>query len=267
MKPDYSKLPKDLQDKIAGWEANNPVNKQLRKLEDIASIMQDMSNVLDFSGKKQADKLDDLGKLLVDAREQLVELNSKEAPEAPDTAKPVVDAISKLETAIATAMKATKAPIVNVPKADAPIVNVDAPNVTLDTKEIAKILKSDLPEAFNKAIQNIVIPVNDTTESNQLLEQIAEQLSSIDTGVRLKPQAPTTIGINNDVTTLDKDYATRLDDSASPILYIGKAPVGSAEGSAVWQIAKLDTSSGLIKTWAGTGFDQIWDDRTSLTYS
>lgn len=63
--------------------------------------------------------------------------------------------------------------------------------------------------------------------------------------------------------------ATRLDDSADPIIYIGKAPVGSDEGDAVWQISKLDTSSGVITTWADgdASFNNVWDDRASLSYS
>ena len=62
--------------------------------------------------------------------------------------------------------------------------------------------------------------------------------------------------------------ATQIDDADPANTYIGKAPVGSATSSAVWQIAKLDTSSGLIKTWAGNaGFTQVWDDRASLTYN
>lgn len=64
--------------------------------------------------------------------------------------------------------------------------------------------------------------------------------------------------------------AVRLDDTTTAdVTYIGKAVVGSAEGSAVWQIAKLDTSSGLVKTWAdgSASFDNIWSDRASLTYS
>lgn len=33
------------------------------------------------------------------------------------------------------------------------------------------------------------------------------------------------------------------------ILYICKAPVGSTLSSAVWQICKLDTETGIVKTW------------------
>ena len=267
VKPDYSKLSPDLQEKIKGWEANNPANKQLVKLNDIASILQDVSNVIDYRGKQSDETLKQLGTVLTDAREQLVAMNAKEAPEAPDTSKPVIGAISKLEKALTSAVSAQKAPIVNVPKADAPVVNVDAPNVTVDTTEIAKLLKTDIPQAFDTAIKSIVIPKNDTSNLANLLKDLSEKLDSIDTGVRLKPQAPSTIGINNDVTTVDKPYATRLDDQ-TPILYIGKAPVGSATSAAVWQIAKLDTSSGLTKTWAGSaGFTQVWDDRASLTFN
>jgi hypothetical protein len=63
--------------------------------------------------------------------------------------------------------------------------------------------------------------------------------------------------------------ATRIDDSATPIIYIGKAPIASATSAAVWQITRLDTTAGLIKMWAsGTAsFTQIWDNRASLSYS
>lgn len=63
--------------------------------------------------------------------------------------------------------------------------------------------------------------------------------------------------------------ATRLDDTTTAnVTYIGKAAIGSATDDPVWQIAKLDTSSGLIKTWAGNGaFTQIWDDRAGLTFN
>jgi len=62
--------------------------------------------------------------------------------------------------------------------------------------------------------------------------------------------------------------ATRIDDSNDPITYVGKAPIGSATSSAVWQVAKLDTTSGLVKTWAdgNASYDNIWDNRASLSY-
>jgi hypothetical protein len=66
----------------------------------------------------------------------------------------------------------------------------------------------------------------------------------------------------------EKTFATRIDNTVSGILYIGKAAIASSTSQAVWQIEKLDTSSGLIKTWANGSdtFTNVWDDRASLTY-
>ena len=74
---------------------------------------------------------------------------------------------------------------------------------------------------------------------------------------------------NNALPTSSPALATRLDTSNSPILYLGKSPIGSATSDAVWQISKLDTSSGLVKTWAdgNSDFDNVWDDILTITYS
>lgn len=50
--------------------------------------------------------------------------------------------------------------------------------------------------------------------------------------------------------------------------YVGEAAIGTATSSASWRIKKVDSTSGISITWAGTGtFDQIWDNRASLSYS
>lgn len=64
--------------------------------------------------------------------------------------------------------------------------------------------------------------------------------------------------------------ATRIDGVGGGITYVGKAVAGASTASAVWQIQRL-TESGADTTvqWAdGNGnFDNIWDNRLSLTYS
>lgn len=65
-------------------------------------------------------------------------------------------------------------------------------------------------------------------------------------------------------------YAVKLDDtSTASVTYIGKAAVGSSGASAVWQIQKMDESSGLVITFADgdSSFNNIWNNRTSLSYS
>lgn len=63
-----------------------------------------------------------------------------------------------------------------------------------------------------------------------------------------------------------------IDDvSTTNKTYIGKAPISTATSASAWQIQRLDqtgTPVTLVVKWAGTGiFDQVWDNRTSLTYN
>lgn len=69
-------------------------------------------------------------------------------------------------------------------------------------------------------------------------------------------------------------YLTKIDTATtSNVIYIGKAALtGSAvsTASAVWQIKKLDTSSLALDKKYADGDDQfnnIWDNRASLTYN
>ena len=55
---------------------------------------------------------------------------------------------------------------------------------------------------------------------------------------------------------------TIVEEASATVTYIGKAPMGSATSASVWLIEKVDTTSGTIITWAGTGgYDQEWDER------
>jgi len=64
-------------------------------------------------------------------------------------------------------------------------------------------------------------------------------------------------------------YGTRIDEATSTVTYIGKAATGSTTSTSVWQVQKIDTTTGTVITWAdGNGdFDNIWDNRASLSYS
>lgn len=58
-------------------------------------------------------------------------------------------------------------------------------------------------------------------------------------------------------------YKLLLDDTTTAnVTYVGKAAIGSATSASVWQIQKIDETSGMVITWGGTGaFDQEWDER------
>jgi len=72
------------------------------------------------------------------------------------------------------------------------------------------------------------------------------------------------------VKDLNINYKINLDDtSQANITYIGKAELNAGtNASSVWQIQKIDETSGLILNWAegNDNFDNVWDDRLNLTY-
>lgn len=66
------------------------------------------------------------------------------------------------------------------------------------------------------------------------------------------------------------DVAIRLDDTSTiNVTYVGYASMGALEAAASWKIKKIDETSGISITWAdgNNSFDNIWNNRTSLTYS
>lgn len=66
------------------------------------------------------------------------------------------------------------------------------------------------------------------------------------------------------------EFAQIVDEASATVTYIGKAEPGSAESAAVWQIKRITISgSETITTWAdgNVNFDNVWDNRASLTYS
>lgn len=157
-----------------------------------------------------------------------------------------------------------------------PTIEVKPTDVVINEKEVdlKPLLKAIA--SLEKTVKSQPIPQNDMKPVVEAVKKVTTSINSLSFPVpnyvlpyKNEDGNATQVQLRDGaIPTTDVALATRLDDSATPILYIGKAPVGSAESAAVWQIAKLDTSSGLIKTWAGTaGFTQIWDDRTSLTYS
>lgn len=67
------------------------------------------------------------------------------------------------------------------------------------------------------------------------------------------------------------DLAIYIDDTTTAgITYLGMAEIGTAAADNMWQIRTIDDTSGDTQIlWAdGNGrFDNVWDDRASLSYS
>lgn len=66
-------------------------------------------------------------------------------------------------------------------------------------------------------------------------------------------------------------YETRIEEDSVNInlSYVGKSATGSVTSTATWQIQRLDETTGLTQEWAdgNSNFDNVWDDRESLSYS
>ncbi len=66
----------------------------------------------------------------------------------------------------------------------------------------------------------------------------------------------------------DRNLALKYDSVSSTLAYLGLAAIASDPSAAVWQIKKLDLTSGVDIKWADGDqkFDNVWDNRASLTY-
>lgn len=64
----------------------------------------------------------------------------------------------------------------------------------------------------------------------------------------------------------DNSESLRFDNPSPSIIYLATAPFGSLESEPKWKIQRIDTSSGVSIKNASNSFDQVWDDRASLTY-
>lgn len=66
-----------------------------------------------------------------------------------------------------------------------------------------------------------------------------------------------------------KNNSVLVDDtSEANIVYVGVAPVGSEKDQPVWQIKKIDLTSGASIYFANArpSYENIWDNRLSLNY-
>ena len=72
------------------------------------------------------------------------------------------------------------------------------------------------------------------------------------------------------VDSFDTTYAIRVDDASSTVTYVGEASIRSSEAAPVWRIKKLETVGSVLSiTWAdgNMSFDNVWNDRATLSYS
>ena len=55
--------------------------------------------------------------------------------------------------------------------------------------------------------------------------------------------------------------------TSSTIVYIGKSEFAAATSTAVWLVKRITTTSGADIEFSSLAYDQVWDDRATLTYN
>ena len=237
-KPNLSNITPELKEKMLQWEKNKPEFKQLQVMEDVADMVQELVTL----GDKSEESTEKLGALLADAREQLIKLNSKESPESPDYAKPIVEALGKLQKAFESKdYKPT--PVANV--------TVDAPNV--DVSGIEKLLKTEMPKAFEKAIALIPEPVQaDNSDIIEKFTEMNELLTSIEHQSRKQPLPGVMKVTNADGTAIG---GGALSTSAKGATAVGSPTSTNASADrTLLDVTLRDTSGNAVSVGGGTQY-------------
>lgn len=81
------------------------------------------------------------------------------------------------------------------------------------------------------------------------------------------PTGDSVVGTTSEEDTM---YAKQIDFVGETVIYKGEALPGSLTSASVWRVRKLTlTGDDVAETWADgdSNFDNVWDDRVSLSYS
>jgi len=118
----------------------------------------------------------------------------------------------------------------------------------------------DLPvvSAFSESFENKRIIRDAVQEAvSDLLSELNVSLSTIKDSVEAIQES-------------EYKYITYVDDVSENIRYFGYAVPGSLESAAVWRVEKAITTgnvTALLKADGNANYDNIWDNRASLTYA
>ena len=77
------------------------------------------------------------------------------------------------------------------------------------------------------------------------------------------------IGISSVAPALAETIRAAVDSGDPDIEYFGYAVPGTATSAAAWRIFRIDDSAGIVKQFADSNanYDNIWDNRESLSYA
>ena len=243
---EYSKLDPQTRKLLEDVESRKPEVQSLAELKKVSQSLEGLSAYLQRQNQTTEKTSGDIADVLLDVRDALDEFTSQEAPEQPDFSKPVVGAVEDLKTALTAAIKGIEVS----PKVAAPNVKVDAPKI--DLSGVEKAMK-EIPKALDAAIKKMPqteIPETDLSPLVSKFDDMLAKLSEIDTGVRMKPQSPSTLKVTNPdgspigsslTPGTDFDYIDCQQTSATVETYVYKQ--GGVSGTTVQTITVTYTDS------------------------
>lgn len=243
---EYSKLDPQTRKLLEDVESRKPEVQSLAELKKVSQSLEGLSAYLQRQNQTTEKTSGDIADVLLDVRDALDEFTSQEAPEQPDYAKPVVGAVEDLKTALTAAIKGIEVS----PKVAAPNVKVEAPK--LDLSGVEKAMR-EIPKALEAAIKKMPqteIPETDLSPLVSKFDDMLAKLSEIDTGVRMKPQSPSTLKVTNPdgspigsslTPGTDFDYIDCQQTSATVETYVYKQ--GGVSGTTVQTITVTYTAA------------------------
>lgn len=245
-------------------------------VKELTDVVADLTIASHVNQSKTVRQLEDLNDLIKELPRSYPEMPAfPEIPVPPDAVSvtnlgevtewlgKVVEAVAKLKLDPTIEVKAPEvnvaAPVVNAPDLDpllkavkaldikAPVVNVPDTSKSFQalSKAVGEVKRAI--ESLSFPVPNYVLPFKDSSgKAVQLL-----------------------VDGNGSITSASAALTLRYDETTSATYtYIGDATPGTATSAATWRIKRMTNADTTI-IWAdgNSNFDNVWDNRASLTYS
>lgn len=231
------------------------------KIDELKYTIENIS--LLFRGKEDTVQKVDSTPKIEEVVAQLVALNNKK--EEPLDISALESSLESLESYFKTLLKKEPVSLAQVEKI---------------LKDVIAAIKANKPEAIGEKIDalGVILKPRETVRFDEVqMKALMSALTNVGgggggslfnvAGNLINPATEDTLQAVL-AASGGGSYETRIDEVSATVSYIGKATPGVATSAASWQVTKLDTTTGLILSYADdvTTFTKIWDNRASYTY-
>lgn len=268
-------------EQIAEKKRKAIVEKQERDIEHFARKVAD-EVISSIGGVQTPDIKDSISELASSVAQAIIVSNQSFDGELKDSFTQLLSAIKNNKPDNTSLSKLNKQIGVSLAKFETALDRIElAPQITvngLDSEQLKGEINKILAKLPSTSKRDVTISYENATADKYLNVRLTDGIkfySAFSTGGSSGGrEGGATESKQDDIITAIEgiggvtNYTTRIATVGS-LTYIGNAAIGSATSGAVWQIKRLDATSGLIKLWAdgNDNYDNIWDNRASLSYS